>query len=126
MFTSFSVRSVAALARHSGAPRAGLIVDRNTDNAIDLWREWIAEHRAEPTVADLLRAAKDSGATLIAASQTLMETDGFEAAAHAAGFALMVWTVNNPAAIGRYLADPMLEAVITDRPDLALALRSAR
>src|SRR5439155_22263227 len=70
VFTSFSVRSVAALAHHSGAPRAGLIVDRNTDNAIDLWREWIAEHAAEPTVADLLRAAKDSGATLIAASQT--------------------------------------------------------
>jgi glycerophosphoryl diester phosphodiesterase len=123
-FTSFSVRSVATLARLPGTPRAGLILDRNTDNEIDLWREWIADHGREPTADDLVATTARTGAAVIAASLELMDTSGFGSAARAAGLALFVWTVNDAVAIERYVADPDIEAIITDRPDLALAIRA--
>jgi glycerophosphoryl diester phosphodiesterase len=36
----------------------------------------------------------------------------------------MVWTVNDDALIGRLLADPRVDVLVTDRPRHALALRS--
>lgn len=42
---------------------------------------------------------------------------------HAAGLGAFVWTVNRDDALRRFLADPRVEAVITDLPARALALR---
>jgi glycerophosphoryl diester phosphodiesterase len=44
----------------------------------------------------------------------------------AAGVQCVVWTVNAPRALDRYLGDPAVEGVITDRPALALERRALR
>jgi glycerophosphoryl diester phosphodiesterase len=46
------------------------------------------------------------------------------AKAAAAGIPCVIWTVNGPRALDRYLAHPAVEGVITDRPALALARRA--
>jgi glycerophosphoryl diester phosphodiesterase len=46
------------------------------------------------------------------------------AKAAAAGVRCVVWTVNAPRALDRYLGHPAVEGVITDRPALALARRA--
>jgi len=45
------------------------------------------------------------------------------AAAHRAGVPVVVWTVNGPARLRRYLADPRVAGIITDLPALAVQLR---
>jgi len=42
---------------------------------------------------------------------------------HRAGIAAMIWTVNDDEAIARWLADPRVGVVVTDRPRHAVALR---
>jgi glycerophosphoryl diester phosphodiesterase len=42
---------------------------------------------------------------------------------HRAGISTMVWTVNGDKAITRWLADPRVDVVVTDRPRHAAALR---
>ncbi|WP_354699880.1 tail fiber protein [Paraconexibacter sp. AEG42_29] len=44
---------------------------------------------------------------------------------HAAGLGAFVWTVNREDGLRRFLADPRVEAVITDVPARALAVRAA-
>lgn len=46
------------------------------------------------------------------------------ARATAAGVPCVIWTVNAPRAIDRYLAHPAVEGVVTDRPALALERRA--
>jgi glycerophosphoryl diester phosphodiesterase len=46
--------------------------------------------------------------------------------ATAAGVRCVVWTVNAPRALDRYLGHPAVEGVITDRPALALERRALR
>jgi glycerophosphoryl diester phosphodiesterase len=48
------------------------------------------------------------------------------AKATAAGVPCVVWTVNAPRALDRYLGHPAVEGVITDRPALALERRALR
>jgi glycerophosphoryl diester phosphodiesterase len=47
------------------------------------------------------------------------------AKAAAAGIPCVIWTVNAPRALDRYLGHPAVEGVITDRPALALQRRAA-
>lgn len=47
------------------------------------------------------------------------------AKAQAAGVPCVIWTVNTPRALDRYLSHATVEGVITDRPALALARRAA-
>jgi len=42
------------------------------------------------------------------------------------GLPAWVWTIDEEAALARFLADPRVTTVITNRPDLALKLRKAR
>jgi len=46
------------------------------------------------------------------------------AKASAAGVPCVVWTVNGPRALDRYLGNPAVEGVVTDRPALALTRRA--
>lgn len=46
------------------------------------------------------------------------------AGAAAAGVRCVVWTVNAPRAMDRFLADPVVQGMITDRPALALERRA--
>lgn len=60
----------------------------------------------------------ESGCDFVAPHVTLLDE---EALAEASG--LVVWTVNAPEQLRRCLADPRIDAVITDDPELALSLR---
>jgi glycerophosphoryl diester phosphodiesterase len=44
----------------------------------------------------------------------------------AAGLRIMVWTVNDDRRLTRFLADPRVAVVVTDRPERAVALRAQR
>ena len=44
----------------------------------------------------------------------------------AAGLRIMVWTVNDDRRLARFLGDPRVAVVVTDRPGHAVALRAAR
>jgi glycerophosphoryl diester phosphodiesterase len=44
----------------------------------------------------------------------------------AAGLQIMVWTVNDDRRLTRFLADPRVAVVVTDRPEHAVALRAQR
>ena len=44
----------------------------------------------------------------------------------AAGLRIMVWTVNDDRRLARFLGDPRVAVVVTDRPEHAVALRAAR
>lgn len=57
--------------------------------------------------------------------QTVIVSPAFVASAHAAGIEVRVWTVDDPADMRRLL-DWGVDALITDRPDLAVPIVSAR
>lgn len=64
------------------------------------------------------------GASVLAPHWRLARTGALGAAADA-GLGAWVWTVNSSTLLRRFLADPRVDAVITDEPGLALALRDA-
>ena len=43
-----------------------------------------------------------------------------------AGRPVWIWTVDDPRSMERFMSDPRVEAIVTNRPDIALELRSAR
>jgi len=57
---------------------------------------------------------------------TLDQRYATDAALAAATKPVWVWTVDDQRQIERFLADSRIEGIITNRPDLALELRSAR
>lgn len=62
------------------------------------------------------------GADLVAMHQDLARLGALRRA-HASGFPVAVWTVNDDSALRRFLADDRVHAVITDVPERALTLR---
>jgi glycerophosphoryl diester phosphodiesterase len=68
--------------------------------------------------------AQACGADLVAMHHALATLGALRRVA-AAGFPVFVWTVNDDALLRRFLADPRVEAVITDVPAKALSLRDA-
>ncbi len=44
---------------------------------------------------------------------------------HRAGFGVMIWTVDSADLIDRYLTDPRIDVLITNRPQYAAARRAA-
>ncbi len=81
-------------------------------------------HRALASRADLdlVARARACGADFVAPHVLLTRLGALRRAA-AAGLPAYVWTVNEPAALRRLMADPRVEALITDVPDRALGLR---
>jgi glycerophosphoryl diester phosphodiesterase len=71
---------------------------------------------------DLFDRADRCGAGLVAPHVSLLD-DRLLAAALEHRRPLIVWTVNNPETLAELLADPAVGWVITDAPDVALALR---
>ena len=65
----------------------------------------------------------DSGAHGVALNHRLA-TDGVLERFRRDGLAVMLWTVNDPSLIARYLAEPRIDVLVTDRPWLAFELRS--
>ena len=94
-----------------------LVEVRRLDSQVELW---LLSSRWDD---DLPRRAEAIAATCLALHYPLITPDTI-ARAGEAGLALAAWTVNAPADLRRLLAlQPPLRAIISDRPDIALAER---
>ena len=79
---------------------------------VTLEAAWMAGH--DPA-GGLVAAAAAAGATMIS-PKLVMVTPEFVTAAHDRGMAVVVWTVNDPAEMARYIAFGA-DAIVTDYPD---------
>ena len=93
---------------------------RRRDAAIELW---LLSGRWDD---GLLRRARAIGAAHLALEHRLIDPE-VAARAAAAGLGLVAWTADAPADLRRLLAiEPVPHAIISNRPDVALAERAAR
>lgn len=69
------------------------------------------------------RAARASGASWVAMNYRYARPAVLDHCL-AAGLQVMVWTVNDDRRLTRFLADPRVAVVVTDRPEHAVALRA--
>lgn len=70
-----------------------------------------------------VRKAQKVGADFLAVHRA-MATESLIARSERAGMPLAIWTVDEPQRLARLLADPRVDNVITNRPDIALSLRA--
>lgn len=103
--TSFVDEVVAEVKRLDPARRAGLLVGARRTTQI-------------------VRRAQLCGADLVALHHALASLGALRRVAEA-GFPAFIWTVNDEPQLRRFLADPRVEAVITDVPAKALTLRDS-
>jgi glycerophosphoryl diester phosphodiesterase len=80
--------------------------------------------RARIPIRSPVEAAVDAGANWAAVRERLARV-GALADCRSRGLATMVWTVNDEAALARWLTCPDVDVVVTDRPRRALALRDS-
>jgi glycerophosphoryl diester phosphodiesterase len=71
---------------------------------------------------DIFAAVKRTGADIVAPHCDLAQEDVLQGAADRK-LPVLVWTVNESVAMKRYLADRRIGGVITDEPDVAVAVR---
>jgi glycerophosphoryl diester phosphodiesterase len=72
-----------------------------------------------------LAAVQASGASWVAMSYRYTRPEVLDRCV-AAGLRIMVWTVNDDRRLARFLADPRVAMVVTDRPEHAVALRGGQ
>jgi glycerophosphoryl diester phosphodiesterase len=113
--TSFLDDVVAEVKRIAPAVRAGLLV------GVGRTRQVVRTRLSELSPVPRARAC---GADLVAMHHALASLGALRRTADA-GLPVFVWTVNDEALLRRFLADPRIEAVITDVPARALHLRDA-
>ncbi len=70
-----------------------------------------------------LAAVRASGASWVAMNYRYARPEVLDRCV-AAGLRIMVWTVNDDRRLARYLGDPRVAVVVTDRPEHAVALRA--
>jgi glycerophosphoryl diester phosphodiesterase len=102
IFSSFDPAIIAALKSLDPGLTTGIIVAKERDLAAAL-----------ATEAEVLAPAKE----LFAAQRKLF------AEANGRGKRIAVWTVDSASLLSSLIVDPLVDAVITNRPDLACALR---
>jgi glycerophosphoryl diester phosphodiesterase len=105
VITSFLDDVVAEVKRLDPARRAGLLIGARRTTQI-------------------VRRAQACGADLVAMHHALATLGALRRVAEA-GFPVFVWTVNDEPQLRRFLADPRVEAVITDDPAKAINLRGS-
>jgi glycerophosphoryl diester phosphodiesterase len=115
-FTSFDATSVAALRSRDPGLRLGLLVGSPAP------AHGLATHVGELVAAH--RRAERAGATFLAPNWRFVSAGALRAI-HLRDMRAWVWTVNDEALLRRLGADPRVEAVITDDPGLALAVRAS-
>lgn len=115
VITSFIDSVVAEVKRVKPSIKTGLLIGRGQP-----------EHLVRTRLTELFpaRRARACRADYIAMYFRLADL-GALARASGAGFPAYIWTVNDDDRLRRYLADPRVRGVITDRPDRALELRVA-
>jgi glycerophosphoryl diester phosphodiesterase len=111
LLTSFLDSVIAEAKALAPELRAGLLVGRG-----------LRQQRPGGFVSDLfpLRRLQNSHADVLVLHHRLADA-GVLRRASAAGMSCLVWTVNGPGRLDRFLSDPRVAGVITD--DAALALR---
>lgn len=114
MVSSFLDEVVATVKRARPDVRAGLLVgtDRPGPNPL----------RTRLSELSPVARARECGADAVGMHFLIASLGALERTT-AAGLGAFVWTVNRDDALRRFLADARLDAVITDRPGRALALR---
>jgi glycerophosphoryl diester phosphodiesterase len=117
--TTLEDQSVAAVKARFPAVPAALSLGR--DLAEVRRSRWAATRFGELRPLPRLRACR---ADWVAVNHRLAGA-GVLAQCHRAGLKTMIWTVDEDAGIRRWLADPRVTVLITNRPADALALRSA-
>ena len=116
--TTLEDASVAAIkARFPEVPVA-LSLGRNLSEL--RWLSRFPARRREPYPLSRIRAC---GADWAAMHYRLARA-GVLRQCHRRGIKAMIWTVNDDKAIGRWLADPRVDVVVTDRPGHAAMLRN--
>ena len=73
---------------------------------------------------DVLRRTADCGATFVVAHVNALDA-GLTRAVLESGQPLMVWTVNKRRRLESVMANPAVSHIVTDVPDVALAIRGA-
>ena len=115
VITSFEDVSIQAIKRAYPSIQCGLL--------LGIWRP---RHR----VMTWLRAlfpfgrARSVGADFVAPHWSLLRF-WFLTRAQVAGFPVWVWTVNDQLHLRELLSDERVQSVITDRPDIAMAVRDS-
>jgi glycerophosphoryl diester phosphodiesterase len=104
--TSFDVAALRRYGAAAPATKRGLIVEE-----------------ADRDPAALVRAATGAEADFLVLEESLASDEALRAASELGPS--LVWSVNDEASLRRFLAHPEVGGVITDRPDLALAVRHA-
>jgi glycerophosphoryl diester phosphodiesterase len=118
--TTLEDPSVAAVkARFPGVPTA-LSLGRGLNATC--WPQQAAVRRSELFPMTRARAC---GADWVAVNRQLARA-GVVARCHRAGIRTMVWTVDDDREIRRWLADPRVDVLITNRPEYALRVRAGR
>lgn len=110
--TSRHTESIALVKREFAGARVALSLGRS-------WYEPAGVRDVFP-----LRRLRSCGADWIAINHRLARTGVLERCARH-GYPAMIWTVNDDQLIRRFLADPRVAVLITDRPDHAARLRHA-
>lgn len=113
LLSSFLDEVVAEVKARAPAVRAGLLV--GTDRPKPVVRTRLSE------LAPVARA-RACGADAVGMHFLIASLGALERT-HAAGLAAFVWTVNREDGLRRFLTDTRIEAVITDVPVRALAMR---
>jgi glycerophosphoryl diester phosphodiesterase len=114
--TTADPASVAAIGAEFPAVPVGLSVGFGPASITrDLWRlRW--------PLSFPLAAVQASGASWVAMSYRYTRPEVLDRCV-AAGLRVMVWTVNDDRRLARFLGDPRVAMVVTDRPEHAVALR---
>ena len=113
---SFDLDSVRALRELAPDARVGLIIGLQPD--------WYTGHWPIRG-AEIVARARSVGADFIALTARIATNDRLQALADA-GLEVAVWTVDEQLQIQRFLADARVHTIITNAPDLAMALRDGR
>ena len=118
--TTLEDRSVAAIKTRFPAVPAALSLGRDLN-------EVPRARRAATRLSELfpMRRLRACRADWVAVHRRLAMA-GVLARCHQAGIKTMIWTVDEDAEIRRWLADPRVTVLITNRPGDAVAMRSSR
>jgi len=113
---------MAAISAH--APRAGTI--EAYARALETGAEYVEFDIRRTRLSELLpmRRIRACRADWAAVNHRLARA-GVLAQCHQAGIKAMIWTVDEDAEMGRWLTDPRVTVLITNRPADAVALRAS-
>ena len=115
VITSFADRVIAQVKESEPGIRTGLLVGLERPERL------LRTRLSELFPVGRVRAC---GADYVAPHFKLADL-GVLRRANSAGIPCLIWTVNDASQIEKYLRDPRVAAVITDRPEIAVPIRSA-